>query len=79
MSLDRQDVRAKLDAELHEFLLAICDAKGITVGEFIENLLVPEIQRLVHEDTVIFERIERIPTPGKTREMPLAALRGGRR
>ena len=53
MSLERQDVRAKLDADTHRALTAICSARGVTVAEFIEGLLVPEIRRLVHEAKVI--------------------------
>jgi hypothetical protein len=64
MSLDRVDVRAKLDPDMHEALLAICDAKGVTLGEFIEALLVPEIRRLVHEATVISDKCDAFPHPG---------------
>lgn len=70
MSLDRVDVRAKVDPDMHEALLAICDAKGVTLGEFIEALLVPEIKRLVHEANVISERLRSIPASGKNREAP---------
>lgn len=68
MSLERQDVRAKLDPDMHEALVAICDAKGLTVGEFVENLLVPEIKRLVHEASVISERLRHRGSTGKSRE-----------
>lgn len=70
MSLERQDIRAKLDADVHEALTAICDARGITVGEFVESLLVPEIKRLVHEASVISERLRGRGTSGKNRERP---------
>lgn len=70
MSLERQDVRAKLDADMHEALTAICDAKGITHGEFIESLVVPEIKRLIHEASVITERLRSPGTTGKNREKP---------
>jgi hypothetical protein len=68
MSLERQDVRAKLDADVHEALVAICDARGVTVGEFIESLLVPEIKRVVHEATVISDRLLRRGKAGSSRE-----------
>lgn len=70
MSLERQDVRAKLDPDVHEALTAICDAKGVTVGEFVESLLVPEIRRLVHEANVISERLRISGTSGKNRAQP---------
>jgi hypothetical protein len=68
MSLERQDVRAKLDADVHEALVAICDAKGVTLGEFVEALLVPEIKRLVHEATVISDKLRSISGAGNNRE-----------
>lgn len=49
MSLDRQDVRARLDPELHAALVALCDIDGITVAEFIENLLAPVIEDRVRK------------------------------
>jgi hypothetical protein len=68
MALDRVDVRAKVDPDMHEALVAICDAKGVTLGEFIEALLVPEIKRLVHEATVIADKLRRTPASGNGRE-----------
>lgn len=70
MSLDRVDVRAKVDPDMHEALVAICDAKGVTLGEFIEALLVPEIKRLVHEATVISDKLRRTPAAGSGRDSP---------
>lgn len=70
MSLERQDVRAKLDADVYEALTAILDAKGLTQGEFIESLLVPEIKRLVHEASVITERLRSPGGTGRSREKP---------
>lgn len=70
MSLERQDIRAKLDPDMKRALQAICDAKGITEAEFIENLLVPEITRLVHEASVITDRLHGRGQPGKNREKP---------
>jgi hypothetical protein len=67
MALDRVDVRAKVDPDMHEALVAICDAKGVTLGEFIEALLVPEIKRLVHEANVIADKLRRTPASGSNR------------
>jgi len=63
MSLERKDVRAKVDADVHQALAAICLAKGIDIAEFIESVIVPEVRRLVHEATVI---VEALPRSGKT-------------
>lgn len=69
MTLERQDVRGKIDADLHDALLAICEAKGITQAEFVESLIVPEIKRLVHEATLIADRVRHIPAAGNNREL----------
>lgn len=68
MSLERVDVRAKLDPDVHEALVAICNARCLTLGEFIENLLVPEIKRVVHEATLITDKLRISGTNGKNRE-----------
>ena len=70
MSLERKDVRGKIDPDLHEALLAICDAKGITQAEFVEALVVPEIKRLIHEAHDIASRTRSPGTSGKNRESP---------
>jgi len=70
MSLERQDVRSKLDPDKKRDLQAICDAKGITEAEFIENLLVPEIDRLIREAHAIASRTARAGITGKNREQP---------
>lgn len=70
MSLERQDVRAKLDPDMHKALMAILEAKGLTQGEFIENLLVPEIKRLIHEANVIVDKLRGPGITGRNRERP---------
>lgn len=70
MSLERQDIRAKLDPDMKRALQAICDARGITEAEFIENLIVPELRRLVHEASLITERLHGRGTTGNNREKP---------
>lgn len=68
MSLDRKDIRAKLDPEWHEALVKICARDGIDVGEFVER----EIQRVLAErihgwilDSHVFEGLG---ITGKLRE-----------
>jgi hypothetical protein len=70
MSLERQDVRGKLDPDMYEALQAILDAKGLTQCEFIESLLVPEIKRLVHEANLIADRLRNPRGNGRTRAQP---------
>lgn len=45
MSLDRKDIRAKLDPELHAALCAICRVDGIEISEYVERVLAPVIRR----------------------------------
>ena len=44
MALERKDIRAKLDPELHAALKAMCDLDGVDMGEWIEAQLVPVIR-----------------------------------
>mgnify|MGYP000016365547 FL=1 len=68
MSLEREDVRAKLDHDMHRALKAICDAEGVTIAEFVENLLVPVITRRVHEATLIADAVRGLGKVGNNRE-----------
>jgi len=63
MSLDRKDVRAKLDADDHHNLSVLADVDGVDIGEWVESVLVREIAKRVHAATVIAARAAR---PGKT-------------
>jgi hypothetical protein len=56
MSLPREDARCRLDPEYHAALLAICDAEGVTIAQFLEQLLVPVIRDRVHAANVIAQR-----------------------
>lgn len=53
MSLDRKDIRAKLDPDMHRALQVLARVQGKTDAELIEEILVPVIQRRVHEASVI--------------------------
>ncbi len=53
MSLDRQDIRAKLDAEDHRALVRICDVDGVTIAEFVEQLIVPVIRKRIHDANLL--------------------------
>ena len=61
MSLERQDVRAKLDSEDHRALVAICNIDGLTIAEFIERTVVPVIRKRVHDANVLAHDF---PIPG---------------
>lgn len=53
MSLERKDIRAKLDPDVHRALQVLARVQGITDAELVEQILSPIIIRRVHEATVI--------------------------
>jgi hypothetical protein len=57
MSLPRENVVFKLDADLHAKLKAICDARGLTQAEFCESVIIPAIQRVLHEHMVLSRKL----------------------
>jgi hypothetical protein len=77
MSLDRKDVRAKLDPEYHEALTKMAAKASMDIGEFIERELVRLIDERLHayiKDEVDFEPLG---LTGKIRESLGAPGRGG--
>lgn len=68
MSLERKDVRAKLDPELHADLCDICEIDRIDIADFIESLLVPAIRKRCSDASELHERRERRGIIGKRRE-----------
>lgn len=70
MALERKDIRAKLDDEMHVALKAICDIDGVDMGVFIEAQLLPVIKKRVHEAMLLTERLQRAGITGSGREWP---------
>jgi hypothetical protein len=68
MTLDRKDVRAKLDPNIHAALVVICEERGLDVGEFIEREIAALVLGLVHDATVLAERTAHLGFSGKNRE-----------
>lgn len=68
MSLERKDVRAKIDPDMHEALLVLCEVDQLDIGEFIERELVNIIRRRVHEASLIAQRTARLGIIGNRRE-----------
>jgi hypothetical protein len=68
MALDRKDVRAKLDAEMHAALSILCEVDAVDIGEFVERELVKVIRERVHAASVIAERTARLGISGISRE-----------
>ena len=70
MSLERKDVRASLDADLHAALKEICDLDGVTTAEFIEALLAPVLRKRIHDTIELSDRLRRIGISRTSSEIP---------
>jgi len=64
MAVERKDIRAKLDDDMHAALKAICDLDGVDMGIYIEQLLVPVIQKRVHDAMVLADKLQRLGIAG---------------
>lgn len=67
MSLERKDIRAKLDPELHAALTEICALDGVEIAEFIESLLVPVIRKRCSDAIALAQALERQGISGSGR------------
>ena len=66
MSLERKDLRIKLDADDHAALQLCADADGgQDLGAWAERVLVRVIRRRVHAAMVLAERAQRLGIAGK--------------
>lgn len=70
MSLERKDVRFKMDAEMHQALTVLAECAGLDIGVLVEQVVGNEVVRRVHEASVIAERTGRLGITGIGRELP---------
>lgn len=77
MTAPRKDVKVYLDEEVHAALKAICNARDCGLGEFIERLVVREVQQQVHDVMLLADEFRRAgivrnhqESPGKTGHHP---------
>ncbi len=68
MSLERKDVRAKLDPRWHDLMRAVADARGISDAEWVEELVMRELKHQVHVASVIAAAADRAGISGNSRE-----------
>lgn len=73
MCLERKDIRAKLSADLHAKLKAICELDGIEMSDWVEQVIVPVIEKRAHDAIELAQRLQRLgfagtekPAPGKS-------------
>ena len=68
MSLERKDVRFKLNADDHSGLCLISDIDSSDIAAWVEALVVAEVKRRIHEASVIVAEAERLGISGNNRE-----------
>ena len=68
MSIERQDIRAKLCHTKHAQLKVIAECDGRDIGEIIEEVMCAWIVKRVDDATVLADRIARLGKPGTGRE-----------
>ena len=68
MSLERKDVRSKLDPELHAALDAICNEKGVTQADWIESVIAPVLREKVAETMRLADEFRRRGIVGNDRD-----------
>lgn len=65
MSIERKDVRAKLDPEVHEALIAICDRDGLDIGEYVEREIEKIVMSEMHKYMLSRSKFDRLGIIGK--------------
>lgn len=68
MALERKDIRAKLDQDVHASLVVLAEVDGIDLCEFIERELLLVIRKRIHDAMVIAEHARRQGISGSARE-----------
>lgn len=65
MSLERKDIRAKLDPDVHAALVIVCEEKRLDIGEFIEREIESIVLGLLHDANVLATRTAHLGIAGK--------------
>ena len=68
MSLERKDVRFKLDPDDHAGLSLISGIDHLEIAEWVEALVVAEVKRRIHEANLISKEAERLGISGNNGE-----------
>jgi hypothetical protein len=67
MSVEKKDVRFKLDADDHAGLVLLAEADDVhELATWVERVVVREIRRRIHAATVIAERAKSKGISGRT-------------
>lgn len=76
MCLERKDIRAKLDPDLHAKLKAICELDGVEMSDWVERVIVPVIEKRAHDAIALAERLQRLGFSGTEKPAPGKSARG---
>lgn len=68
MSLERKDLRLKLDADIHAGLALISDVTERDMGLIAESLIVEFVRRRLHEASVLTDKAKRLGIAGSDGE-----------
>lgn len=68
MSLDRKDVRVKLDPEIHAGLTVLASVGDKDIAELAEEIVVAEVLKRIHAATLIAQQAARLGLSGNGRE-----------
>lgn len=77
MALDRKDVRAKLDPEAHKALREVCEVEGVSIGDWVEELILRELRHVVRKSNLIADRTRGLGIIGNRRDSQGRSGRGG--
>lgn len=68
MSLERKDLRLKLDHEVHAGLDVLADVSGKQLAELAEEIIREVVLARIHAATVVADRAKRLGIAGSGRE-----------
>lgn len=57
MSLERKDVRLKLDHDIHAAAKAIAETEGMEITEWVETVINGVINKRVHAASLVVDRL----------------------
>lgn len=69
MALERKDVRAAVDDEVHKALVIFARHAGITVAEYVERLIQADVSVKVTTTIEHYHDLARVGIVGKTSEL----------
>lgn len=68
MSLERKDIRAKLDGSAHAAVVAICRVRGVEISEYVETLILADVAKVAHEAIELADELRAQGFSGTTRD-----------